>query len=90
MGAKTRLFRVFDNYVNGYSSEKNMNRVLLSAWQKPGDEAYTQIPAVMGKASTATTTTGVTGARCIPAPGSMKCPGTCMTTPMPVWQAATT
>ena len=51
MGAKTRLFRVFDNYVNGYSSEKNMNRVLLSAWQKPGDEAYTQIPAVMGKAS---------------------------------------
>lgn len=51
LGAKTRLFRIFKNFVGGYSSELNMNRDLLRAWKKPGDELTTHIPAVMGKLS---------------------------------------
>ena len=51
LGAKTRLFRVFKNFVNGYSSELNMNKALLQAWSKPGDEKHTNIPAVMGMQS---------------------------------------
>lgn len=51
LGAKTRLFRIFDDFVSGYSSEMNINRDLLKAWQKPGDEKKTNIPAVMGQLS---------------------------------------
>lgn len=51
LGAKTRLFRIFKNFVGGYSSELNMNRDLLRAWKKPGDELITSIPSVMGKLS---------------------------------------
>ena len=48
LGADTRLFRVFKNFIGGYSSEINMNKALLQAWSKPGDEEHTNIPAVMG------------------------------------------
>lgn len=51
LGAQTRLFRLFKNLIGGYSSEMNMNRDLLSAWRKPGDELSTNIPAIMGPAS---------------------------------------
>ncbi len=51
LGAKTRLFRVFKDFMAGYSSEMNLNRELLNAWRKPGDEAITTIPAIMGKMS---------------------------------------
>jgi len=51
LGAKTRLFRIFENFMGGYSSELNLNRELLNAWRKPGDEASTDIPAIMGKLS---------------------------------------
>jgi len=51
-GASTRLFRLFDNMGN-YSSEVNMNRDLLNRWQKPGDEAYTDIPSILGKGNKA-------------------------------------
>lgn len=51
LGAKTRQFRLFDDFVSGYSSEMNVNRDLLKAWQKPGDENMTNIPAVMGQLS---------------------------------------
>lgn len=51
LGAKTRLFRVFKDFVSGYSSEMNMNKALLQAWSKPGDEKYTDIPSVMGQQS---------------------------------------
>lgn len=49
-GAKTRLFRLFDG-VNGggYSSEANVSRDLLNRWMKPGDEATTNIPAIIGQ-----------------------------------------
>lgn len=47
-GAKTRLFRLFDGFTGGYSSEANVRRDLLDRWQRPGDEAWTDIPSVMG------------------------------------------
>lgn len=48
-GAKTRLFRLFDG-VSGarqFSSETNANRDLKKRWMKPGDEATTNIPAII-------------------------------------------
>ncbi len=50
LGAKTRLFRLFDAVSErGIKSENNINRELLNRWQKPGDEKTTTIPAVMGQ-----------------------------------------
>ena len=46
-GARTRLFRIFDGYVNGFSAEDNFNRDFISRWRKPGDEQHTNIPALM-------------------------------------------
>lgn len=46
-GAKTRLFRIFDNYQN-YNTEANQDRILLNRWMYPGDENYTNIPSIMG------------------------------------------
>ncbi len=51
LGAKTRLFRMMEDFMNGYSAELNINRDLLNAWKKPGDELKTDIPAVMGQGS---------------------------------------
>ena len=54
MGAKTRLFRLFDGVNgNGYSSELNVNRDLQNRWMKPGDEQYTNIPAIIGQGNPA-------------------------------------
>lgn len=52
-GASTRLFRLFDGFTGAqgstaYSSEQNVNRDLMNRWMKPGDEATTNIPAIMG------------------------------------------
>ena len=54
IGAKTRLFRLFDG-VNGrgYSSELNVSRDLMNRWMKPGDEQYTNIPAIIGQGNPA-------------------------------------
>lgn len=46
-GARTRLFRIFDGFTNGFSAEANFNRDFLSRWQKPGDEQHTNIPALL-------------------------------------------
>ena len=51
MGAKTRLFRMMEDFSNGYSAEMNVNRDLLNAWKHPGDELHTHIPAIMGPSS---------------------------------------
>lgn len=54
LGAKTRLFRLFDGINgNGYSSELNVNRDMLDRWQHPGDEQHTNIPAVIGQGNPA-------------------------------------
>ncbi len=46
-GARTRLFRIFDGFVSGFSAEDNFNREFLSRWQRPGDEYRTNIPSLM-------------------------------------------
>lgn len=51
LGASTRLFRMMDDFVSGYSSESNVNRAMLDAWKKPGDERITNVPAIMGQSS---------------------------------------
>ena len=53
LGAKTRLFRIFDGYSNSgaFNSEENINKDFLNRWQKPGDENRTNIPAVLGPGS---------------------------------------
>ena len=54
IGAKTRLFRLFDSLNgNGYSSEQNVSRDLLDRWMKPGDELRTNIPAIIGQGNPA-------------------------------------
>ena len=47
-GASTRLFRIYDGFTGGYSSEANVSRDLLSRWQRPGDESHTTIPSIRG------------------------------------------
>ena len=47
-GASTRLFRLYDGFTGGYSSEANVSRDLMNRWQRPGDEAHTNIPSIMG------------------------------------------
>lgn len=51
LGASTRLFRMMEDFTTGYTSEMNVNRDLLNAWKKPGDELTTNIPAIMGSSS---------------------------------------
>lgn len=51
LGAHTRLFRLLGNVTSGFSSERNFNRDLLNAWQKPGDEFLTTVPALMSTSS---------------------------------------
>ncbi|WP_303178582.1 SusC/RagA family TonB-linked outer membrane protein [uncultured Butyricimonas sp.] len=44
LGAKTRLFRLFDSTIK---PEFNVSRDFLNRWQHPGDEKYTNIPALI-------------------------------------------
>lgn len=48
-GASTRLFKVMDQYLTGYYSDKNVNADLMDRWTAPGDEYTTNIPAILGK-----------------------------------------
>ncbi len=47
LGANTRLFRMLKNATTGYSPEMNINRDMLNAWKKPGDELITNVPSIM-------------------------------------------
>lgn len=59
LGAKTRLFGMYSGGLNNgsqviYSAaeirpENNLSRDYLNRWMKPGDEAYTNIPAIIGQ-----------------------------------------
>ena len=48
LGAKTRLFRMFNKNL---APENNVHRDFLKRWQKPGDEKYTNIPALISVSS---------------------------------------
>lgn len=62
LGAKTRLFGMYGSSTSGTDSgsgtiyaagdilpDKNLSRDYLDRWMKPGDEAYTNIPALIGQ-----------------------------------------
>lgn len=54
LGAKTRLFRLFDGLNStAYSAEGNVSRDLLDRWMQPGDELVTDIPSIMGSGNPA-------------------------------------
>lgn len=51
-GAKTRLFAMYGSQAQGgygetIYSEKNYSRDYMKRWQKPGDEKYTNLPAII-------------------------------------------
>ena len=48
LGAKTRLFRMFDKSL---SPENNVHRDFLNRWKEPGDEKHTNIPALISYSS---------------------------------------
>ncbi|MDE6810528.1 MAG: SusC/RagA family TonB-linked outer membrane protein [Muribaculaceae bacterium] len=56
LGAKTRLFGMYGSGAEGsvyaqageIKSENNLSRDYLDRWLKPGDEKYTNIPAIIG------------------------------------------
>ena len=52
-GAKTRLFKVYGGGSDNFSSDKNINRIFLDRWQRPGDEKFTNVPAIMSTDSEA-------------------------------------
>ena len=50
LGAKTRLFRMFDDVLE---PEYNVHSDFMKRWRNPGDEKYTDIPALVTYASSA-------------------------------------
>lgn len=51
VGSKVRLFNLFKPITAGVSADKNVRRELLDRWQRPGDEKYTNIPALLSPSS---------------------------------------
>ena len=47
VGAKTRLFRLYDNNYARIRPESNLNRTFLNRWQHAGDERLTDIPVLL-------------------------------------------
>lgn len=47
MGSKIRLFRLHANHTPSYDPSANVSREMLDRWQKPGDENWTDIPAIV-------------------------------------------
>ncbi len=47
LGAKTRLFKFYNENTGRIRPEGNLNRALLNRWQHPGDENYTNVPALV-------------------------------------------
>ena len=47
LGAKTRLFKMYTDDYGRIRPENNLNRAFLNRWQRPGDEQYTDIPAIL-------------------------------------------
>lgn len=45
LGAKTRMFKMFSG--EDFAPDQNVNRAFLNRWQRPGDEKYTNIPAII-------------------------------------------
>lgn len=54
LGAKVRLFKLYNNTTT-WDPEKNVNREFSKRWRQPGDEAHTNIPAIINTTSAAYT-----------------------------------
>lgn len=49
LGSKIRLFELYTPVVKGVSSDKNVRKEFANRWMKPGDEKYTNIPALVSQ-----------------------------------------
>lgn len=47
VGAKTRLFKLYDNNYARIRPESNLNKVFLNRWQYAGDETVTDVPVLL-------------------------------------------
>lgn len=50
LGAKMRLFAMYDPILSGVSAENNIRKEFLNRWMNPGDEMFTNIPSIMSPA----------------------------------------
>lgn len=50
VGSKVRLFKLYSPIISGVSSDKNVRREFTERWRSPGDEKYTNIPALLSPA----------------------------------------
>lgn len=49
LGSKVRLFALYKPIVSGVSAENNIRKEFVNRWQVPGDEKYTDIPAIVNR-----------------------------------------
>ena len=49
LGSHIRMFELYTPVINGVSSDKNVRKEFADRWQKPGDEQYTNIPALISQ-----------------------------------------
>lgn len=47
IGSKVRLFNLYTPVLRGISSDKNVRKEFLNRWTMPGDEKFTDIPALI-------------------------------------------
>lgn len=47
LGNKIRKFTLYSDIISGISSENNVRKEFLERWRKPGDERYTNYPALI-------------------------------------------
>lgn len=50
IGSKMRLFGLYNRIFGGVSSDQNLRRDFLERWRAPGDEEYTNYPAIISTA----------------------------------------
>ena len=51
LGAKNRLFRMYQPIMSGVSAENNIRKEFLNRWQAPGDEKVTNVPTIMSESN---------------------------------------
>ncbi len=49
LGSKVRLFALYEPVISGVRAENNVRKEFVNRWQVPGDEKYTDIPAIISR-----------------------------------------
>ena len=49
LGSKVRLFSLYSPVISGVSADKNVRKEFVDRWQVPGDEKWTNIPALISR-----------------------------------------